>query len=463
MRKTIAALLLLAVLAGSLTACASGENSEPTVGTGPTAGTEPTVGAGEAAEPAGRGILVAYLPEEIGAVAQAAEAIAGSVGGTLADLSAGGGWNLNAYAFVLLGFAAQNSALPAGVQTFLRESDLGARTIYPFVLGQGNAEDAVFAAISDLEPGALLGSSALLLTEGADAESAAAWAEGLSLAAGAAAPQAGGNNTVRTAAVTPGQSQTLYLWEEGNAPATTVYTENNGGYFDDPDFRPYLTYSPVPAGTAVKGAVLICPGGAFQFRSDQPEGVDVAEALSALGYQSFVVDYRLRPYTQQEGALDLARAVRFVRAHAQAYGIDPSDIAVMGFSAGGILSGEMLLHYDGAVDPTALDASYAPDALDRVSADAAACGMIYSFYGRLSVGTTDVELLRSGDLPPTFYCYGTRDPFYDQFLANADAAEAAGVAVERLQLDGMPHGFGASGGWIPAYDAWLTEVFAAND
>ena len=136
---------------------------------------------------------------------------------------------------------------------------------------------------------------------------------------------------MRTAAVTPGQRQTLYLWEEGNAPATTVYTENNGGYFDDPDFRPYLTDSPVPAGTAVKGAVLICPGGAFQFRSDQPEGVDVAEALSALGYQSFVVDYRLRPYTQQEGALDLACAVRFVRAHAQAYGIDPSDIAAMGF------------------------------------------------------------------------------------------------------------------------------------
>ena len=71
--------------------------------------------------------------------------------------------------------------------------------------------------------------------------------------------------------------------------------------------------------------------------------------------------------------------------------------------------------------------------------------------------------LRSGDLPPTFYCYGTRDPFYDQFLANADAAEAAGVAVERLQLDGMPRGFGASGGWILAYDAWLKEVFAAND
>ena len=188
----------------------------------------------------------------------------------------------------------------------------------------------------------------------------------------------------------------------------------------------------------------------------------MAEALSARGYQSFVVDYRLRPYTQQEGALDLARAVRFVRAHAQDYGFDPKDIAVMGFSAGGILSGEMLLNFDGNVLPTDLDPDYQPDELDEVSADAAACGMIYSFYGRLSVGTTDVELLRSGDLPPTFYCYGTRDPFYEQFLANADAAEEAGVSVERLQLDEMPHGFGADGGWIPAYDAWLEGVFQSN-
>ena len=212
----------------------------------------------------------------------------------------------------------------------------------------------------------------------------------------------------------------------------------------------------------MKGAVLICPGGAFQFRSDQPEGVDVAEALSQLGYQSFVVDYRLRPYTQQEGALDLARAVRFVRAHAEEYGIDEKDIAVMGFSAGGILSGEMLLNFDGQVNGTTLDESYVPDALDAVSADAAACGMIYSFYGRLSVGTTDVDLLRSGELPPTFYCYGTRDPFYEQFLANADAAEEAGVAVERLQLDGMPHGFGAQGGWISTYDSWLSGIFETN-
>ena len=221
-------------------------------------------------------------------------------------------------------------------------------------------------------------------------------------------------------------------------------------------------YKRQPEGAEIKGAVLICAGGAFQFRSDQNEGTPVAEDLSALGYQSFVLDYRLRPYTQEEGALDWARAVRFVRAHAEEYGIDEKDIAVMGFSAGGILAGEMLRNFDGTVSPTVLDPDYMPDELDMVSADAAADGMIYSFYGRLSVGTTDVESLQKADLPPTFYCYGTRDPFYDQFLANADAVEEAGVSVERLQLDDMPHGFGNQGGWIPTYDKWLGEVFAGN-
>ena len=408
-------------------------------------------------------ILIAYASTADGdAVAQAAKVLAEELGGNLLDIATDVNLEANDYEFVLLGFATEDNTLPQTVQTFLENYDFGARTIYPFVLGEGNDSDAILSAISELQPGALLGDSVLLFSPDTSEDEMVRWAESLALSDETVVPESGSTNTVATATVTPDRQQVLYLWEEGNAPAVTEYTVNNGGYFDDPDFRPYITSFPVPEGTDIKGAVLICPGGAFQFRSDQPEGVDVAEALSALGYQSFVVDYRLRPYTQQEGALDLARAVRFVRSHADEYGIDEQDIAVMGFSAGGILSGEMLLNFDGQVNGTALDAEYQPDVLDEVSADAAACAMIYSFYGRLSFGTTDVELLRSGNLPPTFYCYGTRDPFYDQFLANADAAEEAGVAVHRLQLDGMPHGFGATGQWIPSCDEWLTEVFANN-
>ena len=49
--------------------------------------------------------------------------------------------------------------------------------------------------------------------------------------------------------------------------------------------------------------------------------------------------------------------------------------------------------------------------------NASAAGMIYSFYGRLSVASMDVDDLLAGRLPPTFYCYGTLDPFYSQFEA----------------------------------------------
>lgn len=274
--------------------------------------------------------------------------------------------------------------------------------------------------------------------------------------------ETGMGSTVLSAAADAHNSQTLYLWEEGNVPAVTEYTVNNDGYADDPDFRPYLVTFPVPEGSSVKGAVLICAGGAFQFRSDENEGTPVAQELASRGYQSFVVNYRLRPYTQEEGALDLARAVRFVRQNAEVYGIDEKDIAVMGFSAGGILAGEMLLHYDGLVNGTALDEDYIPDALDEISADAAADGMIYSFYGRLSVSNNDVQTLKNGNLPPTFYCYGTKDPFYSQFLQNADAVEEAGVRVERMQLDGRPHGFGYRESWFDAYDNFLEEIFSEN-
>lgn len=208
---------------------------------------------------------------------------------------------------------------------------------------------------------------------------------------------------VSDARVNPREQQTFYLWDQDNMPSVTEYTENNGGYEDDPDFRPYLTSYPVRSGQEIKGAVLICSGGAFQTRSDQYEENPTAQDLSERGYQAFVVDYRIEPYTQEEGARYLARAVRFVRSHAQDYQIEEDDIAVMGFSAGGILSGEMLLNYSGSVDGTKLDPDYKPDSLDQVSADAAAVGIIYSFYGRLANASTDAEQFRNADLPPAYF------------------------------------------------------------
>lgn len=265
--------------------------------------------------------------------------------------------------------------------------------------------------------------------------------------------------TVLTAEVTPHEQQRLFLWEEGNVPAVT---EDRGSGMDPVGFRPTITSVPVPKGTDVKGAVLLCAGGAFIFRGDGADCYPAAEELATRGYQCFVVDYRLHPFTQEEGALDLARAVRFVRAHASEFGLPGENhIAVGGYSAGGILCGEELINWRGHVTPDALYPAYVPDELDVVSADAAADAMIYSFYGRLSVASLDADLLAGADLPPTFYCYGTHDPFYDQFEAQVELMNRLGCPVRARVLEGWPHGFGALGGWIPEFDDFMQEAFGA--
>ena len=105
------------------------------------------------------------------------------------------------------------------------------------------------------------------------------------------------------------------------------------------------------------------------------------------------------------------------------------------------------------MDCTALDESYVPDALDAVPAHASAAGMIYSFYGRLSVGNMDPDWLAEGDLPPTFYVYGTEDPFYRQFQQQYDVIRNMGISTGRIVLNGWPHGFGSDGGWVNDYAA----------
>ena len=135
----------------------------------------------------------------------------------------------------------------------------------------------------------------------------------------------------------------------------------------------------------------------------------------------------------------------------------------MGFSAGGILCGDEALNFDELVNGTALASDYRPDALDEVSANVCTIGMIYAFYGRLSVASTDVEKVRASKIPPTFFAYGTRDPFYRQFQACANAVHEAGVEVEEHEYEGMPHGFGYTHEeWMISFDRWMTEIMSNN-
>ena len=61
-------------------------------------------------------------------------------------------------------------------------------------------------------------------------------------------PEPVDNMTVLNTPADPDHIQALYLWEEGNVPAKTQFTAVMTGYFDNWDFRPYVTAISVRAG-----------------------------------------------------------------------------------------------------------------------------------------------------------------------------------------------------------------------
>jgi hypothetical protein len=121
----------------------------------------------------------------------------------------------------------------------------------------------------------------------------------------------------------------IELWMK-DAPGAT-----GGSDEDKPAVYPYLP----PADKNTGAAVLICPGGGFNTRCTDFEGVVIAQWLKARGIAGFVLRYRIRPlYTLRESIQDAHRAVQHLRAHADVYRIAADRIGIIGFSAGAELA-----------------------------------------------------------------------------------------------------------------------------
>ena len=107
----------------------------------------------------------------------------------------------------------------------------------------------------------------------------------------------------------------------------------------------------LPAADKANGtAVIICPGGGYHVLLTKREGSDVARALNELGVTAFVLRYRLPDdkimVDQSIGPLqDAQQAIRLVREQAQRWGVNPSKIGIMGFSAGGHLAATAGTHF----------------------------------------------------------------------------------------------------------------------
>jgi acetyl esterase/lipase len=223
------------------------------------------------------------------------------------------------------------------------------------------------------------------------------------------------------------------------------------------------TLTPVAAslpGTEPRAAVILIPGGGFQFLAMDNEGYDVAKRLAPLGVRVFILKYRTQPiaggfagfkaalagsFQRGEGNADRARviplavadaqaAIRMVRTRAAEWHVDPAHVGILGFSAGAMT-------VLGTLQANAADAR--PDF----------AGMIY--------GPT-----QSTNVPPQpqplFAAIAADDRFFkNQDLSLIHAWRQAGGSVEFHLFSTGGHGFASqhtgttSDLWFDEYAAWL--------
>ena len=95
-----------------------------------------------------------------------------------------------------------------------------------------------------------------------------------------------------------------------------------------------------PSGKAIVGV----PGGGYSMLSNTHEGYLAAEWLNPQGIAYFVVNYRLPGGDRTKPISDVEQGIRTVRDSAAVWGINPHDVGIMGFSAGGHLSSVISTH-----------------------------------------------------------------------------------------------------------------------
>lgn len=88
----------------------------------------------------------------------------------------------------------------------------------------------------------------------------------------------------------------------------------------------------------LKPAIIVIPGGGYLGRDSQKEGIPTSKFFQSLGFEVFLLNYRVLPFFYPTPINDGKRAVKFIRFQAKKWDIDPQKIGVIGYSAGGHLA-----------------------------------------------------------------------------------------------------------------------------
>ena len=112
-----------------------------------------------------------------------------------------------------------------------------------------------------------------------------------------------------------------------------------------PDGQPPVMHVFLPDASKATGrAVVGCPGGGYVHLSMQKEGTDWAEFFNSRGIAYVVLQYRMPGGQNELPVSDAENAIRLVRDSAASWHINPYDVGIMGFSAGGHLASTVSTH-----------------------------------------------------------------------------------------------------------------------
>jgi len=265
--------------------------------------------------------------------------------------------------------------------------------------------------------------------------------------------------------------QTIHPWQEGDwkgqlpgdwkieGPEVSETISHMGGTLTLKNISdPLLAYyaPTLTAGAAAKG-IVICPGGGYNILAWDLEGTAIAAWLSKAGYHAWVLKYRLpRPNTDDvrhlAGLQDAQRSISFLRSQATALHLQPDQLGIMGFSAGG--------HLAAITSTTGTERAYpARDAIDAVSCRPDFTILIYPAY--LVKEDKIPGLIPGPGSPPAFLSHSADDPLTSRNSSGYFYALRQYKIPAELHLwpDGG-HGYGMRSpgspqGWPQLLENWL--------
>ena len=198
-----------------------------------------------------------------------------------------------------------------------------------------------------------------------------------------------------------------------------------------------------PADKRTGMAIIVCAGGGYGGLDWKTHVEYAAAVFNPKGVAIIGLKYRLRPPHKLDNAgiqaltlLDAKRAMRLVRHRATEWGLDPQQIGIAGYSAGGNLSMNLAANFDGG------DAQ-SSDPIERESNRPAFAVGLATWHWRQK----ESPFVFHGDTPPVFLVHATNDgigggaPIEMPQAIKADL-EKLGVPVHMAVFNEGAHGVG---------------------